>query len=136
MSQKTVDPASRQARQVEYASGRSKGWSDVRRMGLRSEFGLLGKPDRVPVKMQKAIRALRERCLVTDRFGQEPRLERVVEVDRGGEVGPLGANQWYGGEPTIVLRKGYLGMLKPSERVQVGELPSGAATTWVSLIHG
>jgi len=98
MSQKTVDPASRQARQVEYASGWSKDWSDVRWMGLRSEFGLSGKPDGVPVKMQKAIRALRERCLVTDCFGREPRFERFAEVDRRGEVGPLGANQWYGGE--------------------------------------
>jgi len=98
MSQKTVELASRQARQVECVSGRPKGWSGVRRMGLRSEFGLPGKPDRVPVKMQKAIRALRERCLASDRFGRRPVLVRAAGIDQGGKEGPLGANQWCGGE--------------------------------------
>jgi len=98
MSQKTVEPVRRQVRQAECASGQSQDWSDARWMELRSEFGLLGKPDRVPVKMQKAIRALRERCLASDRLGQRPSPERVAGIDRGGEEGPLGANQRYGGE--------------------------------------
>jgi len=89
MSQKTVEPACRQVRQAECASGRSQDWSDTM-MELRSEFGPLGKPDGVPVKMQKTIWALRERCLVTDRFGRKLRLGRVVvsrQERKGGATG-------------------------------------------------
>ena len=67
-------------------------------MELRSEFGPFGKLDGVPVKMQKAIRALRERCLASDRLGQRPPFERMAGIDQGGKEGPLGANQWYGRE--------------------------------------
>jgi hypothetical protein len=63
-------------------------------MELRGEFGLSGKPDRVPVKTQKAIRALRERCLASDRSGRRSLSERMAGIDRGGEEGPLGANWW------------------------------------------
>lgn len=98
MSQKTVEPAGRQGRQAECASGQPQGWSDTRWMGLRSEFGLSGRPDGVPGKMQKAIRALRERCLASDRLRRRPLSERTMGIDRGGKGEPLGANQWCGGE--------------------------------------
>jgi len=60
-------------------------------MGLRSEFGLLENGDgypvrwktskgfgRVPVKMQKAIRASRERCLALSALDENHFPERVV----------------------------------------------------------
>jgi len=62
---------------------------------------------RVPVKMRKAVRAPREKCLALESTGTNAvALKGVRVVDSDDKRGPLGANRWYGREPRTVLRNG------------------------------
>jgi len=62
-------------------------------------YASIGKLDGVPVKMQKAIRASREKCLALSASNERHHPKEWCHVDRGGEGGHQVQNWWYGREP-------------------------------------